>query len=500
MSAPASTPPPSAEAAGSGETRLPAAQIDASLRWPLLLVFSSAAAWLLVGLVLSLITAIKLHAPDFVANTSWLTLGRVRPAAMNCVLYGFASQASLGLMLWLLCRLGGNRFAFQIPTIVAAKLWNLGVTIGVIAILAGASTGFEWLEMPRYANGLLFVAYLLIGLCVIATFQARRVRELYPSQWFLLVALFWFPWAFSAANHLLILFPVRGTMQAVVNGWFTGSFATLWLGAVAVAAIYYFVPRLTEQPLYSSGLAAFAFWTLLGFGGFTGLIGLIGGPVPRWMPAVSTAATVCLLFPIGCNLVNWHLTASAGCRESECKVWKNNLPLHFIMLGVLCYALNGLLNAFAAFPHVASVLNLTYFTTARHSLFLFGCVGSVLFGALYYILPRVAEANWANEKFIRLHLYCTLAGVALIVFGLALGGFLQGRKLANPSIAFLDVVKATTPMLGISTLGWTTLLLGQCLFAVNLLKLLRGVCETVCRPLCAEICGCATVAKAGGKS
>src|SRR6185503_5824173 len=254
MSESPSTPPKGANDPAC-DLRLPAAEIDASLRWPVLFLFASATAWLLVSSILWLVTSIKLGAPGFLADCPWLTFGRVRPAAANAFLYGFASQAALGIMLWMLCRLGGNRFVFRVPVLIATKFWNLGVTIGVVAILAGASTGFEWLEMPRYAAVFLFVAYLVIGLCALATFQMRRHCELYPSQWFLLAALFWFPWLYSAANYLLLLDPVRGTLQAAVNAWFTGNLTGLWLGPVALAGIYYFMPRLTGQPLYSLGLA-----------------------------------------------------------------------------------------------------------------------------------------------------------------------------------------------------------------------------------------------------
>src|SRR5688572_8665480 len=334
-----------AVSAPSGDNRLPAAEIDASLRWPLLLLFTSGVLWLVFGTVLSLIASIKLHGPNFLAECPWLTLGRVRPAAMNSVLYGFASQVGMGVMLWMLSRLGGVKFAFQWPLIVAWKLWNLGVTVGVIAILAGASTGFEWLEMPKAAAGMLFVAYAVVGIAAIATFTARRERELFPSQWYLLAAIFWFPWIYSAANYLLLVDPVRGTFQAVVNGWYTGNFAGLWLTPLGLAGIYYFLPRLTGQPLYSREVAAFGFWTLAFFASFAGLTGLIGGPVPRWMPAVSTAANVCLLVAVISNGLNWRLTCRPCCTGSNNDAWKKEPILSFVLFGGFCYLLHGILTA-----------------------------------------------------------------------------------------------------------------------------------------------------------
>jgi cytochrome c oxidase cbb3-type subunit 1 len=464
------------------------------------LFFTSGVLWLAFGTFLALIASIKLHGPGFLAECPWLTLGRVKPVAMNAALYGFASQVGMGVLVWLMCRLGGVKLVFQWPLIVAWKLWNLGVTVGVIAILAGAGTGFEWLEMPKAAAGMLFVAYAIVGLCGVATFTMRRERELYPSQWYLLAALFWFPWIYSAANCLLLLDPVRGTFQAVVNGWYTGNFAGLWLTPIGLAGIYYFLPRLTGQPLYSRELAAFGFWTLAFFTSFSGLTGLIGGPVPRWMPAVSTAANVCLLVAVISNGLNWHLTCRAGCTGGNRDAWKKDTVLPFVLFGALCYLVHGIISALYALPPVAAVTNFTYAVVARNSLLIYGFVGMVLFGCLYYIVPRLAQVNWPNQKWIRFHFLCSVAGVALVFLALTFGGLLQGRRLADANIPFINIVTGTIPFVGMSTLGLLLLLMGQCFFVANLVQLLRAFCEPICRSACAEFCGCGSVAKAGVKS
>ena len=72
-----------------------AAEIDSSCRWPVLVLLGKSMTWLVVGLVFALIGSIKLHGPGFLADISWLTLGRVQPVAMNALLYG-NGQPSLG--------------------------------------------------------------------------------------------------------------------------------------------------------------------------------------------------------------------------------------------------------------------------------------------------------------------------------------------------------------------------------------------------------------------
>src|SRR5450432_3565547 len=162
-------------------------KIDASCRVPLLALFGGAALWLVVGLVLAVIASLTFHAPQMFADCPLLAYGHVQPAA-------------LGVMLWIFARLSRTELVLPLVPIVAANIWHLGVLVGIVAILIGDSTGFAWLEFPRYSSVLLFAAFLLIAISAVATFGQRKERELYPSHWFLLAALLWFPWIYSTAN------------------------------------------------------------------------------------------------------------------------------------------------------------------------------------------------------------------------------------------------------------------------------------------------------------
>src|SRR3954463_12695552 len=81
------------------------ALIDASTRLPVLFFYGSALLWLLLGTLLARGTSWKLHAPDLLANCSWITWGRIRPAHLNVMIYGWASMAGIGTAIWLMARL-----------------------------------------------------------------------------------------------------------------------------------------------------------------------------------------------------------------------------------------------------------------------------------------------------------------------------------------------------------------------------------------------------------
>jgi cytochrome c oxidase cbb3-type subunit 1 len=71
--------------------------------------------------------------------------------------------------------------------------------------------------------------------------------------------LFWFPWIYSTAELLLLIFPVRGVAQAIIAWWFSNNLLFVWLGLVGLAAMFYFIPKLTNSELHSRYLALLTF-------------------------------------------------------------------------------------------------------------------------------------------------------------------------------------------------------------------------------------------------
>ena len=166
---------------------------------------------------------------------------------------------------------------------------------GLVGILRGNSTGFEWLEMPRQAQVILLVAFTVIAVLALVTHQNREERGLYPSQWFVLAAFFWFPWIFSTAHLLLLEFPVRGIVQSSIAWWFSGNLLNVWLALAGLASTFYILPKLVGRPLQSGHIALFVFATLILFGSWTGIPA--SAPLPAWMTALSGAAGVLALVP-----------------------------------------------------------------------------------------------------------------------------------------------------------------------------------------------------------
>jgi cytochrome c oxidase cbb3-type subunit 1 len=454
-------------------------QIDASCRLPLFALFGGAAFWLALSSVFGLIASIKFHGPGFFAHSATLTYGRVYPAWSNLLVYGFCIPAGLGVGLWLLARLGHAPLARPWLVAVGAKLWHLGVFVGLLGILNGDSTGFAWLEMPRYSAMILFCAFVFIGVWGFVTHRARAEQELYPSQWFVLAALFWFPWIYSTAVLLLQVFPVRGLVQASIAWWFSGNLLVVWLSLVGLAAFCYFVPKLTERPLQSRYLALFTFWTLILFGTWTGIPSR--APLPAWMPALSSAAAVMTLIPVLAVAV--VLVQTVGGTKTACA----GGPLCYVKFGVWSLVLSGLMLAATAVPPISRVTNFTWFGHAQTGLRLYGFFAMSMFGAAYYVLPRVTGAELPFAKLVRGHFWCGVIGTLLVTVPLAIGGVLQGVKWLNPEISPVDVSKATLMFLRVSTLGDLLLLLGNLFFLLNVFVVILRYYRSVVRVAYADV-------------
>jgi cytochrome c oxidase cbb3-type subunit 1 len=444
-------------------TRVSLEDLNASSRFPVLTMLLGGAAWLVLSSLLGLLASLKFHQPSFLANFAWLTYGRVRPAQTDAFLYGFALQSGLAVILWLLSRLGGARMAQPWVVFFGAKIWNLGVFVGTVGILTGDSTGYETFEFPRYAAPFLLIGYALIGLPGLMTFHRRAPGEVYPTAWFFVAALFWFPWIFTSAALLILVHPAPGIVQALVAWWYAANLQGVWLGIVGLGLVFYLIPLLSRREFQSRSLALLIFWLMILFCGWTGVPS--GAPLPASWPALSAAAgitSLVTLLAVACSLGK-----TFGGKYTELK---NSTPLRFGTFGAAAFLIAGLMGCIVAIPAVGRLIGLTWFTPARLLLSSYGFFAMVLFAAAYHIVPQLIQTP-GSADLGRAHFVAAVAGVVLVSGPLAVGGLLQGLKLANPTLTFQESSNVTLSFLRLSTLGELLLLIGNVLFLGTLARL-----------------------------
>lgn len=463
------------------------ALIDQSARGPVLTFFTTAILWLLVSCVLGYIASRKLHDPKFILGPEWvyhlfgihgwmswffdrLTYGRVWPAYNAALIYGWCSLAGMGVATWLIGRL--TRVAIKAPGVLqfGAWFWNFGVLAGVIAILTGGyNSGLEYFEFHPAAKGLMFIGYLLIGIWGLILFRYQRAATPYISVSYLVAAFFLFPWFFGATSFLSASTAVTGVTKNIVNAWYQAGLFNLWFGCLGIAAAYYFIPKVVNRPIYSYKLAKIGFWSWVFLSGLTALTRLSGGPIPAYLVTISIAANILLIIPIATVLTNLGRTMKGNVGMMA---WSPTL--RFVWVGTIFFAVAAGLGVLSSLRSVDSITHFTQWNYGQVHAILLGFFSMVMFGAIYYITPRLVGCEWLSRSFIKLHFLGTAYGGATIiglflVSGVWMGFTLSGDPTAKEQFFYNVTQSAMFAQAVKSYIGYTLFGVAQIIFAIHFL-------------------------------
>src|ERR1700720_1789101 len=468
---------PTVSAAAGDAEQLERARIDASTRVPVLMFYASAMVWLLIGTLLAGFVSFKLHSPDWFSDVSFLTWGRLRPVHMNVMVYGWASMVAMGTAIWLMARLCRTTLRHPLIIVTGIWFWNIGVVIGVIGILMGYSTGYDWLEFPPYAAVVLFVAYALIISWAVLMFRFRRGEQIYITQWYLLAAFLWFPWLYAAGQLMLFVVPVQGVLQEAVGWWYANNLLFLWFGAIGLGTAYYMIPKVIGRPVYSYHLATIGFWTYAFFSSWTGMARLVDGPFPAWMITASIAATILTIIPVATVGLNHHMTMLG-----YFSLLRYSPTLRFTVFGAMSYTVFSALGVLISLRSMARYLNFSQANIAYSHLGLYAFFSMIIFGSMYYIVPRLVDREWRYATLIKLHFWASVYGIGLMTLMLLAGGLMQGSSMEDASLPFTESTQSTLPYLRGRSLAGVLMTASHFIFAFHFGLMLFGLGRTASVP------------------
>ena len=440
------------------------AGIDRSLRHPVMFFLTSGAAWLAISIALGVISSAKLHSPGFLSDWSWLTYGRVFPAHVNALVYGWGMQAAFAAIIWLMARLSRKECTMAGTILAAGHVWNLGVGLGVIGILSGNGTGMPWMEFPSFAWPVLLVSYFAILIGSFIQFRVRPEGHVYISQWYLLAAMVWFPWVFITANTLLHCIPGHPVMGAGINAWFRSAMLFLFFTPVALGTAYYLAPKVSGRPVYSYALAKLGFWSLAVIAPWAGMQKLAGAPVPYFLPYLGAAATAMLFVPAAAAAINTVRTMLANPETLAASP-----TLRFTIAGVTGLVVLAAAAVLLNLP--GSSLQLTQFSLSGYGfeiLGLYGFFSFVMFGATYFIVPRVTRREWLSRRLIKMHFLFSVYGIVTVALVALFGGIQQGMGQEDWQQPWAGAAARAYPYAVAITFAWCLILFSNVFFFLHL--------------------------------
>jgi cytochrome c oxidase cbb3-type subunit 1 len=323
-------------------------------------------------------------------------------------------------------------------------------------------TSFGLLQMPRYVQPLLVVAYGAVALSGVLAWTGRRTDGSFAAQWYAVAALFLLPWILTATQAVLLWMPVRGVVQNITAVWYGQAVWSLWLAPLALAGAYYVVPKVTGRVLPTYESAPLGFWTLIFTGTWTGGRHLVGGPVPAWVPTLAV---------VGCSLLLFHYLVIA--LNFRPVLASSDSSIKFIRFGVVAYLLTGVLELFTSFRAIALETQFTFLAGALEQLGAYGGLSMLFFGAITFMVPRLSGGEWASSALSAGHRVLVTLGLLLSVATLVWAGLIQSGGLLDSKTAMVDILGRVRLPLLLNSGAQFALLSANLLLLVNL-------CRTAC--------------------
>jgi cytochrome c oxidase cbb3-type subunit 1 len=139
--------------------------------------------------------------------------------------------------------------------------------------------------------------------------------------------------------------------------------------------------------------------------------------------------------------------------------------LRFTVFGLYGFLFSGVLAVLLALPSFSAVIQFSDVIPGASLLSLYGFVSMTFFGAIYYIVPRLINAEWPCVKLIRWHFWFALSGLLLALSCLILGGLLQGFAQFDVASTFRSSIEFVSPFRFLTALSSGLLVLAHLSFA-----------------------------------
>jgi cytochrome c oxidase cbb3-type subunit 1 len=253
-------------------------------------------------------------------------------------------------------------------------------------------------------------------------------------------------------------------MAAGINAWFRSAMMFLFFTPVALGTAYYLAPKVSGRPVYSYALAKLGFWSLAVIAPWAGMQKLAGAPIPYFLPYVGAAATAMLFVPACAAAINTVRTMLANPETLVASP-----TLRFTIAGVTGLVVLAVAAVLLNLP--GSSLPLTQFSLSGYGfeiLALYGFFSFVMFGATYFIVPRVTRREWLSRRLIKMHFLFSVYGIVTVALVALFGGFQQGLGQEDWQQPWDGAAARAYPYAVAITFAWCLILFSNIFFFLHL--------------------------------
>jgi len=434
--------------------------------------------WGAVALLVGLLIALQLAFPAFNLGLEYTTYGRTRPLHTNAVIFAFIGNAMFAGMYYSLQRVLKARMFNDVFSKVHFWGWQVIIVLAALTLLGGFTTGKEYAELEWPIDILIALIWVTFGANMIGTILKRRVKHIYASVWwylasFLGIAVLHIVNSVELPVTLLKSYPVyAGAQDAVVQWWYGHNAVAFFLTTPWLGLMYYYLPKASNRPIYSYQLSIVHFWTLIFLYMWSGPHHLLYQALPDWVQALGVTFSIMLIAPSWGGMINGLLTL----RGAWDKV-RDQAELKFMVVALTAYGMATFEGPMMSLKSVNAISHFTDWTIAHTHIAGMGWNGGMIFGMLYWLVPKLFRTPLYSKKMANTHFWLATLGILMFAIPLYWAGITQWLMLreynANGLLTYPNFLETTTqilPMYHFRIIGGLLFFSGFLLFFYNMFK------------------------------
>lgn len=431
--------------------------------------------WGLVATLVGLIVALLLVMPQW-TFVEYISFGRLRPLHTNAAIFAFAGNGIFAAVYYSTQRLCKARMWSDGLSLAHFWGWQLIIVAAAITLPLGYTQGKEYAELEwpiDIAIALVWVGFF--GINFFMTLVKRRERHMYVALWFYIativaVAILHVFNNLVVPTSLLNSVPIyAGVQDAMMQWWYGHNAVAFFLTTPFLGLMYYFLPKAAERPVFSYKLSIIHFWSLVFIYIWAGPHHLHYTSIATWASTLGMVFSLMLWMPSWGGMINGLLTLRGAWHKVA-----TDPVLKFFVVGITFYGMATFEGPMLSIKSVNALSHYTDWTIAHVHAAALGWNGFMIFGMLYWLLPRIFQTKLWSTQLATWHFWVGTFGILLYIIPIYVAGLTQGLmwsaftaegNLAYPD--FVETVTASRPMWWIRVGGGAMYIAGIVLMAVN---------------------------------
>jgi len=430
----------------------------------------------LIGMLVGLTVALEFVFPKMTYGIDFLSFGRLRPLHTNAIIFAFVGNGIFTGVYYSLQRLLKTRMFSDLLSNIHFWGWQLIILSAAITLPLGITSSKEYAELEWPIDIAITLIWVVFGLNMFGTLIKRRTRHIYVAIWFYIAT-----WITVAMLHIVnnLELPVTlfksyslyaGVQDALVQWWYGHNAVAFFLTTPYLGLMYYFIPKVSNRPIFSYRLSIIHFWALIFIYIWAGPHHLLYTALPDWAQSLGTVFSIMLIAPSWGGMLNGLLTL----RGAWDKV-RESPVLKFLVVAVTAYGMSTFEGPMLSLKNVNAISHYTDWTVAHVHIGGLGWNGFLTFGMLYWLFPKMWNTKLHSIKLANLHFWIGTLGILFWTLPMYWTGFTQSLMwkeftpdgfLMYPN--FLETVKQLKPMYGLRAFGGLLYLVGFIVMLYNI--------------------------------